>query len=104
MSRHLSRSLVSLILTISGVSMSMAYITDVGFCGAVDSIIGMEYETSLKRLTTAMPERYEVAATYPAQINAVEVTLCDGKATEIKRIKLEVEVNEEMEVNVENSV
>ena len=82
----------------------MAYISDVGFCGAVDSIIGMEYETSLKRLTTAMPERYEVATSYPAQINAVEVTLCDGKATEIKRIKLEVEEKEEMEVNVEISV
>ncbi len=82
----------------------MAYITDAGFCGAVDSIIGMEYETSLKRLTTAMPERYEVATSYPAQINAVEVTLCDGKATEIKRIKLEVEAKEEMEVNVESSV
>ena len=82
----------------------MAYISDVGFCGAIDSIIGMEYETSFKRLTTAMPERYEVASTYPAQINAVEVTLCDGKATEIKRIKLEVEANEEMEVNVESSV
>ncbi len=83
---------------------NMAYITDVGFCGAVDSIIGMEYETSLKRLTTAMPERYEVATTYPAQINAVEVTLCDGKATEIKRIHIEVEAKEEMEVSVENSV
>ena len=82
----------------------MAYISDVGFCGAIDSIIGMEYETSFKRLTTAMPERYEVASTYPAQINAVEVTLCDGKATEIKRIKLEVEANEEMEVSVESSV
>lgn len=82
----------------------MAYITDVGFCGAVDSIIGMEYETSLKRLTTAMPERYEVASIYPAQINAVEVTLNDGNATEIKRIKLEVEAKEEMEVSVENSV
>ncbi len=83
---------------------NMAYITDVGFCGAVDSIIGMEYETSLKRLTTAMPERYEVATTYPAQINAVEVTLCDGKATEIKRIHIKVEAKEEMEVSVENSV
>ena len=82
----------------------MAYITDVGFCGAVDSIIGMEYETSIKRLTTAMPERYEVAETYPAQINAVEITLSDGKATEIKRINFEVEDKEEMEVGVEISV
>ena len=82
----------------------MAYISDVGFCGAVDSIIGMEYETSIKRLTTAMPERYEVATTYPAQINAVEISLIDGNATEIKRIQIEVEANEEMEVSVENSV
>lgn len=82
----------------------MAYITDVGFCGSIDSIIGMEYDTSLKRLTTAMPERYEVATTYPAQINAVEITLCGGKATEIKRIQVEVKENEEMEVSVESSV
>ncbi len=82
----------------------MAYITDVGFCGSVDSIIGMEYETSIKRLTTAMPERYEVSTTYPAQINAVEVTLSCGKATEIKRINIMVEDNEEMEVSVESSV
>ena len=51
-----------------------------------------------------MPERYEVAAEYPAQINAVEISLIDGKATEIKRIQFEVEDKEEMEVNVENSV
>lgn len=82
----------------------MAYITDVGFCGSTDSIIGMEYETSLKRLITSMPERYEVAEAYPAQINAVEITLCDGSATEIKRIQLKVEAKDEMEVSVENSV
>ena len=82
----------------------MAYISDVGFCGAVDSIIGMEYETSVKRLTTAMPERYEVATTYPAQINAVEISLSDGKATEIKRINVKVDNKEEVEVSVENSV
>jgi len=82
----------------------MAYITDVGFCGSVNSIIGMEYETSLKRLTTAIPERYEVASSYPVQINAVEITLFDGKATDIKRINIKVEANEEMEVSVENGV
>ena len=81
----------------------MAYITDVGFCGAKDSIIGMEYETSLKRLRTAMPERYEVAEEYPAQINAVELSFIDGKATEIKRINVLVEENKELEANVESS-
>jgi hypothetical protein len=82
----------------------MAYITDVGFCGSYDSIIGMEYETSQRRLTTLMPERYEVAENYPAQINAVEVSLTDGKATEIKRINFNVDRKEELEANVDNSV
>ena len=39
----------------------MAYITDAGFCGSADSVIGMEYSTSLKRLSTSLPERYEIA-------------------------------------------
>ena len=82
---------------------NMAYITDVGFCGAKDSIIGMEYDTSYKRLTTAMPERYEVAESYPAQINAVEVSLIDGNATGIKRINMIVEKDKELEANVESS-
>ena len=82
----------------------MAYISDAGFCGAIDSIIGMEYQTSLKRLTTLLPERYEVAEDYPAQINAVEVSIIDGKATEIKRISFNVDNNKELEANVENSV
>mgnify|MGYP002858242538 CR=1 FL=1 len=37
----------------------MAYITDAGFCGAKDGVIGMDYNTSLKRLSTSLPERYE---------------------------------------------
>ena len=82
----------------------MAYITDVGFCGSIDSIIGMEYQTSIKRLMTSLPERYEVSASYPAQINAVEVSLIDGKATEIKRINIKLEAQEELEVDVGNSV
>ncbi|MCM1264664.1 MAG: TIGR00282 family metallophosphoesterase [Candidatus Gastranaerophilales bacterium] len=82
----------------------MAYITDVGFCGTVNSIIGMEYETSIKRLTTLMPERYEVAEDYPVQINAVEVSIINGKATEIKRINFNVDSKEGLEANVDNSV
>lgn len=83
---------------------NMGYITDVGFCGSKDSVIGMEYQTSLNRLMTSIPERYEVAEGYPAQINAVEVSIVDGVSTEIKRINIEVEIDKELEVNVENSV
>ena len=82
----------------------MAYITDVGFCGSVESVIGMEYDTSIKRLMTSLPERYEVATSYPAQINAVEVSICDGTATDIKRINFLLDKEEELEVNVDNSV
>jgi len=82
----------------------MAYISDAGFCGAVDSIIGMEYTTSVKRLTTLLPERYEVAESFPAQINAVEVSIVDGKAAEIKRINYRIDNKQELEVSVENSV
>lgn len=83
---------------------NMAYITDVGFCGAHESIIGMEYDTSLKRLLTLMPERYEVATGDVVQINAVEVSLFDGKATEIKRISFKTDNKERLEENVENGV
>lgn len=64
----------------------MAYITDAGFCGATDSVIGMEFETSLKRLSTSLPERYEIAETPIAQVNGVEVLIEETKATHIKRI------------------
>lgn len=78
---------------------NMAYITDAGFCGAENSVIGMEYTTSLARLTSGMPERYEVAHDNVAILNAVEITIdaITGNATDIKRIyeKIVYENNEE---------
>lgn len=66
----------------------MAYITDVGFCGAADGVIGMEYNTSLQRFLTGIPERYEVAKGEISQVNAVEVEIdkFSGKALAINRI------------------
>ena len=66
----------------------MAYITDAGFCGASDGVIGMEYNSSLSRFLTSIPERYEVAPGKTAQVNAVEVDIdtATGKALSIKRI------------------
>jgi len=66
----------------------MAYITDVGFCGASDGVIGMDYQTSLNRFLTGIPERYEVAEGKTTQINAleVEVDIQSGKALSVKRI------------------
>ena len=67
---------------------NMGYITDAGFCGALDSVIGMDYRTSLNRFTTVVPERYDVADSAVAQINAVEVEInpISGHTVAIKRI------------------
>lgn len=64
-----------------------AYITDAGFCGVSDSVIGMDYKTSLKRLSTGLPERYEIPKSKVIQINAVEILIDaqTGKSLEIKR-------------------
>lgn len=66
----------------------MGYITDAGFCGASDGVIGMDYQTSLARFLTAIPERYEVAKGETTQVNAVEIHIdsSSGKALSIKRI------------------
>jgi metallophosphoesterase (TIGR00282 family) len=66
---------------------AMAYITDVGMCGA-DGVIGMDFDSSLKRFTTGVPERYEISADTNVMVNAVEVEIepATGKAISIKRI------------------
>ena len=74
--------------------LGMGYITDAGFCGAVDSVIGMEFETSLRRLSTSLPERYEISEKPIAQINGVEVLIDRTKTTHIKRINVTVNNNE----------
>ncbi len=80
----------------------MAYITDVGFCGSPDGVIGMEFTTSLKRLLTSLPERYEVAQGKSAQINGVEVLFDKIGATQIKRINFTVDNYEnDKEVNLD---
>lgn len=66
---------------------NMAYITDAGFCGSADSVIGMGYSTSLNRFVSVIPERYEVADGSVVQVNAVEVEInpTSGHAVAIKR-------------------
>ena len=65
-----------------------AYITDAGFCGDMDGVIGMEYEASVNRLLTSIPERLDVAASGNSQVNGVIVTIdCfTGEAEAIERI------------------
>lgn len=64
-----------------------AYISDIGFCGPVDSIIGVEKSLSIKRFISGVPIKFEVAEG-PAQINAVIVSVDEksGRAESIERI------------------
>lgn len=79
----------------------MAYITDAGFCGSVDGVIGMEFETSLRRLSTSLPERYEISESPIAQVNGVEVLIDRTTSTQIKRINVTVNNRNESGVNSE---
>ena len=73
-----------------------AYISDVGFCGATDGVIGMDYKTSLNRFLTGLPERYEIADSDCSQINAVEVEIGpqSGHAIAIRRILCSIDKKE----------
>ena len=65
-----------------------AYITDAGFCGAYNSVIGMGYEGSLKRLMTSIPERFDIDDSPVVELNAVSMSFdaVSGQAQSIERI------------------
>jgi metallophosphoesterase (TIGR00282 family) len=66
-----------------------AYITDLGMCGAYDSVIGIEPETSLPRFLTAMPTKFEPAKANPWMCGAtIDIDEDTGLARDISRFKL----------------
>lgn len=73
------------------------YITDTGLCGDTEGVIGMEYEPSVKRLMTSIPERLDVAASGSNQVNGVMITVdvLTGRTEAIERINVKINMNEE---------
>lgn len=65
-----------------------AYITDVGMCGPLDSVLGVDADIIVRRFLTQLPARFEVAKG-PVQLNAVVVDFCheDGRALAIERVR-----------------
>jgi hypothetical protein len=65
-----------------------AYISDVGFCGPHESVIGLDPKCSIKRFRTGLPLEFELAPG-PTQVNAViiEIDEKSGKALKIERIQ-----------------
>lgn len=63
-----------------------AYITDVGMCGAQESVIGMEREKVLRRFLTLLPEKFEPASG-AGILNGVVIEVADdGTAKHIERV------------------
>ncbi len=64
-----------------------AYITDVGMCGPVGSVIGMDRDLILHRFLTTLPTKFEVADA-PGVISGVVVNVKkqDGRAESIERV------------------
>lgn len=65
-----------------------AYITDLGMCGPIHSILGVEPEIVISKFLTQLPTRFKVAKG-PAELMGVVITLSeDGSAKKIKRLKI----------------
>lgn len=66
-----------------------AAITDVGMCGPIDSVLGMDRDVILRRFRTGMHERFEVANN-PGVISGVviDVEKDTGRATAIERVRV----------------
>jgi metallophosphoesterase (TIGR00282 family) len=64
-----------------------AYLTDAGFTGPHESVLGREIEPVIKRFLTAMPQRFEVAKNAVQLHGAViEIDDASGKAVKIQRV------------------
>jgi calcineurin-like phosphoesterase len=72
----------------------MGYLTDTGFCGAYDSVIGMESQPAMDRMRTLYPARLEVADSRLVQVNASRFTLNPdtGECLSVKRVNLVVDL------------
>lgn len=68
-----------------------AYLTDAGSCSSTKGIIGMEYESSFKRLITSINERFEVETSYPYMFNGCVVTFDNNNAVNIERLDIKYE-------------
>jgi metallophosphoesterase (TIGR00282 family) len=64
-----------------------AYLTDAGFTGPHESVLGREIEPVVKRFLTGMPQRFEVAKNRVLLHGAmIEIDDASGKAVKIQRV------------------
>jgi 2',3'-cyclic-nucleotide 2'-phosphodiesterase len=65
-----------------------AYVTDVGMCGPVDSVIGVRREQVLRRFLTHMPTKFDVASgPVIVQGAIVDIDPATGRAHGVRRLQ-----------------
>ena len=64
------------------------YVTDIGMCGAVDSILGVKTECIIKKFKTKMPVRFETA-TGSTELNGAVFTFdtCERRVVSVELLK-----------------
>ena len=72
-----------------GTDLAMGYLTDAGFNGCHNSVIGMKVAPSVNRMRTGMHEHLDVAESETVQINAVlySVDSATGQCQSVSRIQ-----------------
>ena len=72
-----------------------AYLTDAGFTGPHESVLGREIEPVIKRFLTSQPQRFEVAKERVLLQGAlIEIDESSGKAVKIQRVSESLALNE----------
>jgi metallophosphoesterase (TIGR00282 family) len=69
-----------------------AYVTDLGMCGALHSVLGMDTERVIERFLTQLPNRFDPTENGPAVFNSVLINIDpdSGRALHIERVDREV--------------
>lgn len=69
-----------------------AYVTDLGMCGALHSVLGMQIEPVIERFLTQRPNRWNPVEKGPAVFNSViiDIDRASGKSITIERVDREV--------------
>lgn len=69
-----------------------AYVSDLGMCGALHSVLGMQIEPVIERFLTQRPNRWNPVDSGPSVFNSViiDIDRTNGKAITIERLDREV--------------
>ena len=67
-----------------------AYITDLGYCGALNSTLGVKKEAVIQRFLTQMPQKFSVEKSGPFVLHGaiIDVDTITGKAVHIERVRV----------------